>query len=254
MPTRYVTGPRLWLAMATVYVIWGSTYLGIAIAIETMPPFLMAAFRFAVAGLLLLGWDVLRDPAARHLPTRRELGYSALVGILLLGIANGFVAFGEQTVPSGIAAILIGMVPLWLALLGWVYYRERLPRIVVIAIVVGFAGVALLLWPAGVGANSFDLVGVLVLIAAPIAWAHGSLLAARSESLPKRPLTASGLQMLAAAIFLVGEGLLTGEASQLHPEAFSPASIAAVAYLVVFGSMLAYTAYGWLLRLSLIHI
>jgi len=116
--------------MATVYVIWGSTYLGIAIAIETMPPFLMAAFRFAVAGLLLLGWDVLRDPAARHLPTRRELLHSAVVGILLLGIANGFVAFGEQTVPSGIAAILIGMVPLWLALLGWVYYRERLPRIV----------------------------------------------------------------------------------------------------------------------------
>jgi drug/metabolite transporter (DMT)-like permease len=248
VPTRYVTGPRLWLAMATVYVIWGSTYLGIAIAIETMPPFLMAAFRFAVAGLLLLGWDVLRDPAARHLPTRRELLHSALVGILLLGIANGFVAFGEQTVPSGIAAILIGMVPLWLALLGWVYYRDRLPRIVVVAIVVGFAGVALLLWPAGVGANSFDLVGVLVLIAAPIAWAHGSLLAARSASLPKRPLTASGLQMLAAAIFLVGEGLLTGEASQLHPETFSPASIAAVAYLIVFGSMLAYTAYGWLLR------
>jgi drug/metabolite transporter (DMT)-like permease len=140
------------------------------------------------------------------------------------------------------------MVPLWLALLGWVYYRDRLPRIVVIAIVVGFAGVALLLWPAGVGANSFDLVGVLVLIAAPIAWAHGSLLAARSASLPKRPLTASGLQMLAAAIFLVGEGLVTGEASQVHPETFSPASIAALAYLVVFGSMLAYTAYGWLLR------
>jgi drug/metabolite transporter (DMT)-like permease len=249
VPTkRHVTGLRLWLALLTIYVIWGSTYLGIAIAIESIPPFLMAAFRFAVAGVLLIGWELVRNPEARKWPTRRQLAHSALVGILLLGLGNGFVAFGEQTVPSGIAAILIGMVPLWLALLGWLYYRDRLPRLVAVAIAVGFVGVALLLWPEGVGANSFDLLGVLILVAAPIAWAHGSLFAARSASLPSRPLVASGFQMLFAAAFLVPEGLLTGELSRVNLAAISPGSLAALAYLIVFGSMLAFTVYGWLLR------
>jgi drug/metabolite transporter (DMT)-like permease len=249
VPTsQYVSGPRLWVALAVIYVVWGSTYLGIAIAIESIPPFLMAAFRFAVAGLLLLAWEVARNPEARHLPTRRQLAHSAIVGVLLLGVGNGFVAFGEQTVPSGIAAILIGMMPLWLAFLGWIYFRERLPRIVAFAIAVGFGGVALLLWPAGAGANKFDALGIAILVVAPIGWAHGSLFAANAAKLPSRPLTASGLQMLAGAVFLAGEGLITGEAARLHPEAISLQSMAAVAYLVVVGSMLAFTAYGWLLR------
>jgi drug/metabolite transporter (DMT)-like permease len=249
MPTRHhATGLRLWLALATIYVVWGSTYFGIAVAIETMPPFVMAAIRFALAGSLLLAWDLARDPAARRRPTVRELRDSAVVGILLLGVGNGFVAFGEQTVPSGIAAILVGMIPLWFAVLGWLYYRERLPRIVTIAVVIGFGGVALLVWPEGSGANRFDALGIVTLVIAPIGWAHGSLFAARSARLPARPLTASAFQMLAGAACLAIEGLLTGEASQLRPEAISLASIAAVAYLVLFGSMLAFTVYGWLLR------
>lgn len=238
----------VWLGLAVIYVIWGSTYFGIAIAIETIPPFFMAAARFAIAGLALLLVDLARNPEARHWPTRRELRDSAIVGTLLLGIGNGFVAFGEMTVPSSIAAILIGMMPVWFAIFGWLYFRERLPRIVAFAIAIGFAGVAVLLWPSGAGANQFDLFGILILLLAPLGWGHGSLFAAHRAKLPSRPLVASGLQMLAGAAALLVEGLIAGEPARLDLAAISPASLAALVYLTLFGSMLAYTTYGWLLR------
>ncbi|HUQ44988.1 MAG TPA: EamA family transporter [Candidatus Limnocylindria bacterium] len=234
--------------LAIIYVIWGSTYFGIAIAIETMPPFLMASIRFAIAGLLLVTFDLLRHPEARRLPTRRQVRDSVIVGALLLGIGNGFVTFGELTVPSGIAAILIAMMPLWFALLGWIYLRDKLPRIVVVAIVIGFAGTALLVWPAGDGANSFDPFGILILLLAPLGWAHGSIYSVRRAKLPPSALTASGFQMLAGAGVTFIEALIAGEPSRFHPETFSFASIAAVGYLILFGSMLAFTTYGWLLK------
>ena len=234
--------------MATIYLVWGSTYFGIAVAIETIPPFLMGAIRFAVAGTMLLAWDWLRQPAGRRLPTRRELRDSIIVGTLLLGAGNGFVAWGEMTVASGIAAILIAIIPVWFAVLGWLYFRDRLPRIVSLAVVIGFAGVALLVWPVGDGANRFDLGGVLILIVAPLSWAHGSLYAARRAKLPPRPLTASGLQMLVGAAFLVGAATLAGEPGRFDVASVSTASAVALGYLVLFGSMLAFTAYGWLLR------
>src|SRR6059058_2927691 len=114
----------LWANLAVIYVVWGSTYFGIAIAIESIPPFLMATIRFAIAGAILLAFDLLRHPEARHWPTRRQVLDSFIVGGLLLGIGNGFVVFGEKTVPSGIAAILIAMTPLWFAIFGWLYLRE----------------------------------------------------------------------------------------------------------------------------------
>src|SRR5438105_8576351 len=178
---------RLWLAMAVIYVIWGSTYFGIAVAIQTIPPFLMAATRFLVAGLALLAWDLVRSPEARRWPSRRELLDSAIVGALLLAVGNGFVALGERTVPSGIAAILIGMMPVWFAILGWLYFRDRPRRIVALGIVIGFAGVAALVWPVGAGANHFDPFGLIILLLAPLGWAHGSLYAARRAHLPARP-------------------------------------------------------------------
>lgn len=241
-------GAALWLNLGIIYVIWGSTYFGIAIAIETMPPFLMASIRFAIAGALLLGWDLLRHPEARRMPTRRQLLDTAIVGALLLGIGNGFVTFGELTVPSGIAAILIAMIPLWFALFGWLYFRDRLPRIVAAAIALGFGGTALLVWPAGDGANSFDPVGIIILLLAPIGWSHGSIYSAKRAKLPPSPLTASGLQMLAGAFVTLVEGLLIGEHTRFHPEQFSTESIIAVVYLILFGSMVAFTSYAWLLR------
>jgi len=249
MPThQYASGIRLWLAMGVIYVIWGSTYFGIAVAIQTIPPFFMSASRFLVAGVILLSWDLIRSREARHWPTPRQLRDSAIVGALLLGIGNGFVALGEKTVPTGIAAILIGMMPVWFAIFGWLYFRERLPRIVTLGVVIGFAGVAALVWPSGAGSNSFNLFGLGILLLAPLGWGHGSLFAARRAHLPKRPITASALQMLFGGAFLLLEGVLTGEPATFHPEAISQASILAVVYLVFIGSMLAFTSYAWLLK------
>jgi len=247
-PKRGPSSLALWANMAVIYVVWGSTYFGIAVAIQTIPPFLMASLRFVIAGAILVAFDLLRHPEARRLPTRRQLIDSAIVGGLLLGIGNGFVSLGERTVPSGIAAILIAMMPLWFALLGWVYLRQRLPRIVIGAIGLGFLGTALLVWPAGEGANRFDAGGILVLFLAPLGWAHGSIYAAGRAKLPPSPLTASGLQMLAGAAFTLVEALVVGEPAAFDPSKISLGSALALGYLVIFGSMLAYTTYGWLLR------
>jgi drug/metabolite transporter (DMT)-like permease len=236
--------------MAVIYVVWGSTYFGIAVAIETMPPFLMAAIRFTIAGLILIAFDLLRHPEARRMPTRRQLSGSFIVGALLLGVGNGFVVFGQsREVPSGVAAILTETVPFWFALFGWLYFRERLPRLVVGAIAIGFAGTALLIWPAGEGANRFDPLGILMLLLAELGWAHGSIYSQRRAQLPASPLTASGIQMLlGGAVTLFVEALISGEPARFHPESISSASILALVYLIFFGSMLAYTSYAWLLR------
>jgi drug/metabolite transporter (DMT)-like permease len=247
-PRAGPSAAALWANMLVIYVVWGSTYFGIAIAIETMPPFLMAAIRFTIAGVILLLWDLLRHPEARRWPTRRQLLDSAIVGGLLLGIGNGFVVFGQKTVPSGVAAILIAMMPLWFALLGWLYLRERLPRMVLFAIAVGFGGTALLIWPAGEGANVFDPLGILILLLAPLGWAHGSIYSMRRAKLPPSPLSASGMQMLAGGAVTGLWALLTGEPASFRPEAISAESLTALVYLIFIGSMLAYTSYAWLLR------
>lgn len=248
-PGRGPSAAALWANMAVIYVVWGSTYFGIAIAIETMPPFLMAAIRFTIAGLILIAFDWLRHPEARRIPTRRQLLDSFIVGGLLLGVGNGFVVFGQSLeVPSGVAAILNAMTPLWFGLFAWLYLRQRLPRLVVGAIAVGFAGTALLIWPAGEGANRFDPLGILILLLADVGWAHGSIYSQGRAQLPASPLSASGIQMLAGvAVMLVG-ALISGEPARFHPEAISSASILALVYLIFFGSMVAYTSYAWLLR------
>jgi drug/metabolite transporter (DMT)-like permease len=247
MPTR-PGRLTLWAALATIYVVWGSTYLGIAIAIETIPPFLMAAMRFALAGSALFAWEVVRGGRGFRLPSAREWRDSAIVGTLLLGIGNGFVGLAEETVPSGIAAIFIALIPLWFAVLGRLYFHDPLPRLVLVGIGVGLAGVVLLVWPFGDGANAFDLAGVVILLVAPLGWAHGSLYSARKAVLPARPLMATGLQMLLGSGALFIEAVLTGELGRFRPEAVSASSLAALVYLTVFGSLLAFNAYAWLLR------
>jgi drug/metabolite transporter (DMT)-like permease len=248
-PSRRPSAVALWANMAVIYLVWGSTYFGIAIAIETIPPFLMAAFRFTIAGLVIIGFDLLRNPEARRLPTGRQLLDSFIVGALLLGVGNGFVVFGQsRNVPSGIAAILIEMTPLWFALFGWLYLRQRLPRIVVGAIALGAVGTVLLIAPAGEGANRFDPVAIAFLLMAELGWVHGSIYSQRRAQLPSSGLTASGFQMLAGGGVAFVEALISGEPGRFHPEAVSTASLLAFGYLVFFGSMLAYTSYAWLLR------
>ena len=239
----------LWANMAVIYVVWGSTYLGIAVAIETIPPFIMAAIRFTIAGLIVIAFDLLRHPASRRLPTPRQLLDSFIVGALLLGVGNGFVVFGQSLeVPSGITAVLIEMTPLWFAVLGWLYFRQRLPRVVVGAIALGTAGTLLLIWPAGEGAYRFDPIGILMLLLAEVGWVHGSFYSQRRAQLPASALSASGLQMLAGGAVMVAEAIVSGEPARFEPGSISMPSLLALAYLIVFGSMLAYTSYAWLLR------
>jgi drug/metabolite transporter (DMT)-like permease len=248
MPTRArPSSAALWAAMLTIYVLWGSTYLGIAIVIESIPPFLMAAIRFAVAGVLLLAWEVLRNGRSLQRPTLRELRDSLIVGTLLLGVGNAFVGLGETVVPSGIAAVFIALIPMWFAVLGWLYFKERIPKLAVLGIGVGIVGVALLAWPFGSEGN-LDPRGVAILILAPIGWSHGSLFAAHRAVLPSRPLFASGLQMFLASFVLLGEAVVMGEFAEFKPAEVTDRSLIALAYLIVFGSLVAYNAYTWLLR------
>ncbi|HSL77903.1 MAG TPA: EamA family transporter, partial [Candidatus Limnocylindrales bacterium] len=200
------------LGMAILYLVWGSTYLAIAVAVDTLPPFLMAAARFGLAGLLLLAWVGLRDRGALRRPTRRELRDSTIVGGLLLGGGMGGVAWGEQTIPSGIAALLIGMMPVWVAIFGRVLFGERLPRIAVIGIVVGFLGVGVLVGPSALGEpGALDGAGLLAILISPIAWSSGSLFATHRADLPRHPLVATGYQMLTGAVVLAIMSLLSSE-------------------------------------------
>ncbi len=245
MPTR-TNGLAVGAALATVYVVWGSTYLGIAVAIESIPPFLMLAIRFVLAGGLLLAFEIVRGDLLRVRPSRRQVRDASIVGTLLLGIGNGFVALAELTVPSGISAVLIALMPVWLAVLGWIYFRDRLPAIVIAGIALGMAGVTLLVWPEG--GVAFEVIGVAALLLSPIGWAHGSLFSARKADLPSRPLTSTAIQMLAGSVALTIEGALTGEFGRFHPESISGDSMWAMVYLIFIGSLLGFNAYAWLLR------
>jgi drug/metabolite transporter (DMT)-like permease len=243
-------GP-VWLALLTLYIVWGSTYLGIAVAVETIPPFLMAAIRFVIAGAILLTWSMARGGGRRILPTRREWRDTIVVGGLLLGGGMGMVAWGEQTIPSGITALLIAMMPVWVAVLGGVFLGERLPWLAVAGIVVGFVGVAILAGPTAFGASgSLDPAGLAAVLISPISWATGSLYASHRAILPRRPLVATGAQMLAGGGILALMGAATGEVGRFDPAGISSGSLAALAYLTAIGSLLAFTAYGWLLRVA----
>ena len=242
---------RLWLGMLVLYVVWGSTYLGIAIAVDTIPPFLMAAIRFSIAGSVLMGWSWARGVRAFVPPSSREWRDSIIVGALLLGGGMGLVAWGEQTIPSGIAALLIAMMPVWVAILGRLFLGERLPRLAVVGIVVGFVGVAILVGPTAFGqAGALDGAGLLALILSPLAWSTGSLFASHRAVLPRAPLVATGAQMLAGGAVLTLMALVTGEFGRFSVAAIAPASLAALVYLTVIGSLLAFTVYGWLLRVA----
>jgi drug/metabolite transporter (DMT)-like permease len=241
----------IWIGLLILYVVWGSTYLAIAVAVETMPPFVMAAGRFFLAGLILLVWSVAREGRAFVPPTPREWRDSAIVGALLLGGGMGMVAYGEQTVPSGITALLIAMMPVWVAILGRIFLGQRLPRLAVIGIVVGFAGVAILIGPSALGgAGALEPLGLGAIILSPIAWASGSLFASHRAVLPQRPLVATGVQMVLGGIVLAGMGAVSGEFAALDLSAISRDSIVALIYLTIVGSLVAFTTFGWMMRVA----
>jgi drug/metabolite transporter (DMT)-like permease len=241
----------VWLGMLVLYVVWGSTYLGISIAVVTFPPFVMASIRFLIAGAVLFGWSILRAGRGFAWPTRREWRDSAIVGALLIGGGMGMVAWGEQTIPSGIAALLITTMPVWVAILGGVFLGERLPRPAIAGIVVGFAGVVILVGPSAYGgAGAMDPAGLLAIIISPLAWATGSLFASHRAVLPSRSLVSTGAQMLTGGLVLVVMGAVSGEWQTFQPAAISMDSFLAFAYLTVVGSLVAYTTYSWLLGVA----
>jgi drug/metabolite transporter (DMT)-like permease len=254
MPTAATVAPGrspIWLGLLILYVVWGSTYLGIAIAVDTIPPFLMAAVRFLIAGAVLLAWSVARDGRSFRLPSAREWRDTAIVGALLLGGGMGMVAYGEQTVPSGITALLIAMMPVWVAVLGRIFLGERLPRLAIVGIVLGFAGVAILAGPSAFGSSgALEPLGLAAILLSPISWATGSLFASHRATLPNRPLVATGGQMTAGGLVLLVMSMASGEPGGFRIEAVSSDSILAMVYLTVIGSLLAFTAYGWLLRVA----
>lgn len=231
-------------AFATVYVVWGSTYLAIRIAIETMPPLLMAGTRFLLAGALLYAALGRRWPR----PTRQHWVAATVIGGLMLLGGNGAVTWAEQWVPSGLAALLVATMPLWFVLHGWSWGGDGRPGLATtLGILVGLAGVALLVgFDPALGGRS-EVIGALVILLGAFSWAAGSLLS-RGAALPRAPLQAVALEMLAGGALLTLAGLALGEGAALDPGAFSLRSLAAWAYLVVFGSIVAFSAYIWLLK------
>jgi drug/metabolite transporter (DMT)-like permease len=234
---------RLALSLVTVYLVWGSTYLAIAVANRTLPPFLMLSVRFLIAGALLYGWTAWRGDLAAERPGRSQWRAAATVGGLLLVVDTGGVAWAELRVPSGSAALLVATVPVFIAVLDRLCFGIRLGFGAVAGISIGLVGVALLVGPSG----SLDVLGSTVILLASLAWAGGSVYA-RVAPLPRAPLVSASLQMLTAGAMLAVVGAATGELSRVHPGRISAASLGAVAFLVVFGSLVAFTAYAWLLK------
>jgi drug/metabolite transporter (DMT)-like permease len=235
-------------AFAAIYVIWGSTYLAIRYAIESLPPFLMAGARFLIAGAIL--YVVARRRGAPA-PVAMNWRAAVIAGALLLVGGNGAVVWSEQRVASGAAALLVATVPLWMVLLeGLRKGGERPSGRVIAGVVLGLVGLALLIGPSELaGGGRIDLIGAAALLIGTLSWAVGSLYT-RHAKLPDSPFLSVALEMLCGGSLLVVLGLVTGESARLHLGAVSARSLLAFLYLVTFGALLGFTAYIWLLKVS----
>lgn len=238
---------RLILAWAAVYLIWGSTYLGIRIAIDSIPPFLMAGSRHLLAGLLLFIWSRLKQRAPK--PGRQDWARAAGLGVLMLVTANGATTWAEQLVPSGLTALIVCTSALWLVLLNWLWLGAVRPGArTVIGLVAGFGGVALLVIPGNfAGSEHVSLLGAVVLTGAALSWSIGSIYAIKLPR-PRYPTLFVSQQMIVAGVVLLVVAAVTGELDGFVPTAISSTSAAAYLYLAVFGSLISYSAYFWLIR------
>jgi drug/metabolite transporter (DMT)-like permease len=236
------------LAFAAVYVIWGSTYLAIAVGIESFPTLLLPATRHLIAGLVL--YPVLRWKTGIR-PTARQWRTAIITGLLLLLVGNGGVCLAERTVPSGVAALLVALVSFWMVLLDWLRPGglHPAPRVVA-SLILGFGGLVLLVGPAHLGGSErVNPTGAGILVVGSFAWAWGSIYS-KHHDLPSSPLLGVAMQSLAGGTALWMVGLLAGEGRQLHLAAISARSWFALAYLIVFGSGIGFTAYVYLLKKS----
>jgi drug/metabolite transporter (DMT)-like permease len=248
-PSASAHRTALIIAFATVYIVWGSTYLAIRVAVETMPPFLLAGVRFLLAGSLLFAWLRLKGTA---LPTRSQWQHAALAGVLMLLGGNGLVVWAEKTVSSSLTALLIALTPVWFALLDWLRPGGKRPALYTLAgIVVGFGGVALLV--SGRNNSGASMIqnpwGVVAVILAGFFWAAGSLWS-RYNAKPESPWMNAALQMICGGASLLLLSFLCSEPAHYHLAQVSRHSWLAFGYLIVFGSWIGFSAYVWLLKAS----
>lgn len=237
----------IWLALGAIYVVWGSTYLAIRVADRTIPPLLMGGVRFIVAGGLMYVWAIRRGDRRGDRPDARQWLNAAIIGGFLLLGGNGAVVWAEKHNPSGLTALLIATVPLWMALLDRVVFGKRLPLLAMSGLVLGFGGVVLLV--GGKSAGRFTMAGVIVTLGGALAWAIGSLFA-RGARLPSRPLVSTSMEMIAGGVLLTLAGLVTGELGDLHVAHISGESWWGLLYLIGFGSWVGFSSYVWLLRVA----
>ena len=236
---------KLVAAFAAVYILWGSTYLAIRFGVETIPPFLMAGTRHLTAGLMLYLWTRARGGPR---PQLRHWRSAALIGGLMLLGGNGLVTWAEQRVPSGLAALIVASVPIWMAVLAGIEKRARPGGAVIAGLLLGLAGIALLVAPGRFAGNGHvDALGAAALVTAALCWSVGSLYARRAP-LPPSLLTATAMEMISGGVWLWAAGLVFGEGLRLNLAAVSARSAISLAYLVVFGSLIGFSAYVWLLH------
>jgi drug/metabolite transporter (DMT)-like permease len=242
-PLVHTPRPQVLVAFAAVYIIWGSTYLAIRFAIETLPPFLMVGSRFLVAGTAMYLWLRARGaeaPRAEHWKT------AAIIGTLMPVLGTGVVVWAERKVPSGVAALLVAIEPLWIVLLQWLRPGGKHPNVWVIGgVTLGLAGLYLLVDP-GSDTQQGNLFAEGMLLLAALSWAAGSLYSMRAPQ-PKTKFIGTGMEMIVAGVILITAGLVTGEASHFSLAETSAKSWLALLYLTTFGSIIAYTSYVWLL-------
>jgi drug/metabolite transporter (DMT)-like permease len=237
---------KIWIALLALYIVWGSTYLAIRFAVETIPPFLHAGLRFLISGLILVAW---RRAAGDELPTRIQWRSLAIIGTLLLLGGNGLVSFAEQRIASGVAALIVGTVPLWLVLIEALRPGGVKPTWQgIVGLIVGFGGIYLLVGPSeSTGKLQFDTIGTLAVIVASFLWSVGSIYS-RSAELPKSALMMTGAEMLAGSVPIFLVSILRGEFNTFSFAQVSSESWLALVYLVIFGSMVGFVAYIWLLQ------
>jgi drug/metabolite transporter (DMT)-like permease len=234
---------RVWAALGTIYVVWGSTFLAIAIVIRDLPPFLSMAIRHLIAGSLLFAWVWTRRRGNLRLGAR-QWGAAVVFGGLLFLVGHGGLAWAQQDVPSGIAALLVGTIPLWFAVIAWAAFGERLGGRALLGLVLGFAGLALLVDPSG--EEGAKPVAAAVIAFGAFAWALGSVLSRRLP-LPDDTLVAAAMGMLAGGTLLAVVSGFTGEYDDAR---FTPEAFGATAYMIVVGSLIGFSAYVWLLKVA----
>jgi drug/metabolite transporter (DMT)-like permease len=235
-----------WAALLVVYLVWGSTYLAIRVGVRDIPPLAMAGSRFLIAGAILYPIATRTGDAATRTADRpgpREWLGCAVVGVLLLAFGNGGVSVAEQTLPSGLAAVLVATVPLWMVLFAVPLQGTRVSRRAVVGLLVGLVGVAVL---AGGGSAAGHAVGVVIVLGAAASWGVGSVLSRRLR-MPRRVLLSAAIEMLAGGTVLLIAAAVTGQFARVHLASVHATSWLALAWLIAAGSILAFTAYGYAL-------